>query len=437
MLKQTALKLIFTSLLALGLCACASHEPLAIQNDALHYTTSGETNLWLVMGEDFKMNHYQNEPAVQKQIQWYIANEGHLETTADRATPYVYYVLQEIKKRKMPSELALLPVVESNYNPFAYSSAGAAGLWQMMPKTATGLEVEQNWWYDGRRDIYDSTDAALGYLQYLNKMYDGDWLLTIAAYNCGFGAVNNAIKYNKAHNLPTDFWHLKLPRETRDYVPKFLAVSTILANPGEYPIEWPTVKVAPFLAPVSVGGQIDLAKAAKLAEISSEEIHRLNPGFNRWATEPDGERLLIIPADKIEIFTANLKKLPSAERVTWNRYIVKSGDTLGKIAQSYHTSSSLISEINNLKNNIIRPKQVLLIPLSTTSLSKSQLRYIENYLRTNTQPYNIPYTVQTGDNLNRIAKRFHIDMKKLKEANHLTSDLLRPGQIIAIPPSNQ
>jgi membrane-bound lytic murein transglycosylase D len=437
MFKQTALKLIFTSLFALGLCACASHEPLTIQNGALHYTTSGETNLWLVMGKDFKMNHYQDEPAVEKQIQWYMDNVVYLEKTADSATPYVYYVLQEIKKRKMPSELALLPVVESNYNPFAYSNVGAAGLWQMMPKTATGLDIQQNWWYDGRRDIYDSTDAALNYLQELNERYDGNWLLTIAAYNCGFGTVNNAIKYNKEHHLPTDFWHLNLPRETREYVPKFLAVSIILANPREYPIEWPAVKLAPFLAPVSVGSQIDLAKAAKLADISAEEIHRLNPGFNRWATEPDGDHLLIIPADKVAIFTENLKKLPSAERVTWNRYIVKSGDTLGKIAQSYHTSISLIAEINSLKNNIIRPKQVLLIPLSTTSLSKSQLRSIENYLRMNTKPNNIPYTVQSGDNLGAIAKRFHTTVNILKDINHLTSNTLRPGQIIAIPPGNK
>lgn len=416
--------LVFLVCIAVNSCSIFDPDPLSDINEPLYYKTHGNSNIWPLLGRDLNMNHYSDRPEVETRINWYMQHKGYLQRVAKRGSPYVFYILQELKQRNMPSEIALLPIIESGYNPFAYSNAGAAGLWQMMPGTASGLSLRQNWWYDGRRDIYASTNAALNYIQYLAKEFNNDWLLVLAAYNSGDGTVQRAIKLNKAKGLPTDFWHLDLPSQTQQYVPNLLAIATILANPDQYPINWPTTKLAPFLTPVSVGSQIDLAKAAKLADISIEELYTLNPGYNRWATDPDGKHILLIPTEKAELFRNNLAKLPKEERVTWRRYQVKSGDTLGSIADKFETNVTLIKSVNNLKNNIIHVGQILLIPHAKKSFAHIVIEEIHHYLnhqRDLPGPNRVIHVVQPGESLWNIARRYHLKIPQIRYWNQLKS----------------
>lgn len=414
-----------------GGCSIFNPDPLADDTGTLYYSTHGSSNLWPLLGRDLKLNHYTNRPEVKARIKWYMRNKSYLERVAKRGSPYVYYILQQLKKRHLPSELALLPIIESGYDPFAYSVAGAAGLWQMMPGTASGMSIRQNWWYDGRRDIYASTNAALDYLQYLHKEFHGDWLLALAAYNSGNGTVENAIKANKAKGLPTDFWHLQLPSQTQQYVPNLLAISAILATPNQYPVAWPTTKLAPFVTAVKVGSQIDLAKAAELAGISLKELYALNPGFNRWATDPNGEHVLLVPADKAAAFKINLAKLPKAQRVTWERYKVRSGDTLGGIAHKFSTSIFLLQEINNLPSNVVHVGQTLLIPKAKKSFAKTVLEEIKHYIhhqRDLPGPNRVVHVVQPGDSVWKIAHNYKLSMRDIRYWNQLKPNVpLKPG----------
>ena len=435
MLKKILTQILCIGLVSLSLSACSifNPDPLSSDNGSLYYNTHGSSNLWPLLGEDLKMNHYSGRTEVQNRIKWYMHNKSYLEKVAKRGSPYVYYILQELKQRHMPSELALLPIIESGFDPFAYSDAGAAGLWQMMPGTASGLSIRQNWWYDGRRDIYASTNAALSYLQTLAKEFNNNWLLVLAAYNSGDGTVEKAIQLNKSKGLPTDFWDLALPAQTQQYVPNLLAIATILANPKQYPMTWPTTKLAPFITPVQVGSQIDLAKAAKLAGISIEELYTLNPGFNRWATDPAGEHILLVPTEKAQAFKDNLDKLPKADRVTWQRYTVKSGDSLGGIAKKFSTSVLLIQNINNIHNNLIHINQVLLIPRAKRSFAHTVLDQIKHYIHQQRDlpgPNRVVHVVQPGESLWKIARDYHLQIRQIRFWNQL-----KPRQTIT--PGNE
>ena len=230
----------------------------------------------------------------------------------------MYHVVTEVEARGMPLEFALLPVVESAYEPFAYSVSRAAGLWQFIPGTGVRFGLKQDWWYDGRRDVIESTRAALDYLQALHDQFDGDWLLAIAAYNVGEAWVQRAIDYNRAHGRPTDFWHLKLPAETRAYVPKLLAMKRLMAEPERYGLEFAAIPNEPYFAVIDTGSQIDLKVAAQLAGTSYDELVALNPGFNRWATDPDGPHRMLVPIDNADAFEAALQTLAPEERVRYD-----------------------------------------------------------------------------------------------------------------------
>ena len=435
------LKLGLIGLLALLIMGCSSTDPLAKDDGSLTYRihnptaiiNSSSNNLWLLVGRDMHMNHYPEQPAVQTQIQWYMLHTDFLERSANRADPYVYYILQQIKQRQMPSEFVLLPFLESGYNPFAHSGAGAAGLWQMMPSTALGFSLRENWWYDGRRDFYTSTQAALDYLQYLHTLFHGDWLLALAAYNCGEGTVSSAIRYNQRHELPTDFWNLDLPEQTRIYVPSLFALAIIVANPHQYPVAWPPTKVAPAVASVPVGSQIDLDKAAQMAGISVNEIYYLNPGCTRWATDPNGDHTIIIPADKIDEFEANLAKLPPDERISWETYTVKPGDNLNKVANKLHVSTSLLQKVNELKNHILHAGRVLLVPKANQHGADPLNSATQPVNRTLCAPLPEIYIVRRSDSLQRIARTHHVDVRNLIFWNHLKAKQeLKPGTRLII-----
>ncbi len=411
--------------LAVSLAGCAA--PGDYYQDAQGKT---QTNVWPNLRHNFKLDTYSTKPAVQKQIKWYMAHKAYLALVAKRGAPYIYYIEQQVKQRHLPSELVLLPIIESAYNPFNYSGVGAAGLWQFMPGTASGFSVRQDWWYDGRRDVFASTKAALDYMAYLNQFFNGDWLLTIAAYNSGEGTVDNAIKHNEKLGLPTDFWHLKLPAQTQVYVPKFLALATIVGNPDKYPIDWPPTPNAPYFTIVTVHSQMNLALAAQMAGISLKEFYQLNPGFNRWASDPDGPHRIVIPSDKTMLFKEQLKKLPTAPKVTWRRYVVQPGDDIGSIAKHHDTNSALVKKINDMSSNVIHVGQGLLIPANAEALSTAVINSVKHYIHNGPVlpgPRRVLYTVQKNDNLWTIAKAYNVSIRDLMFWNHMR----RPEEIHA------
>lgn len=319
-------------------------------------------NLWQDIQQDFQLPDYEQHPAVQNQIRWYVTHPKLFNRICTRAAPYIYYVKEELKKNDMPSELALLPVIESSYDPFVYSRRGAAGIWQIMPFTANQLGLKRSWWYDGRKDVYSSTKAALNYLHYLHEYFHGDWLLAMAAYDSGEGTISNAIKRNYRQNRNTDFWSLRLSQETTNYVPRLLAVVSILRHREKYPLELPEIKNEPYFKKVTVHSQISLRQAAELANVTLRELSVLNPGFSRLATDPRGPHRLLLPVNNASIFKANLAQLPEPEHFSWIRHQIKRGETLAKIARMYGTSISFIKRLNNLRSHYAPPGRHLLVP---------------------------------------------------------------------------
>ena len=235
------------------------------------------------------------QPAVDRELALYRSQPDLLDRTFRRGARYLHYIVTEIEKRGMPMELALLPVVESAFNPLAYSRSRASGLWQFMPRTGRHYGLEQTWWLDERRDVIESTQAALSYLQYLHDYFEGDWLLAIAAYNGGEGTVSSAVRRNQERGRPTDFWSLDLRAETRNYVPKLLAISRIVRDPQAYGLQFAAIPNQPYFEVVDPGRQVHLGDAADLAGITREDMFALNPAYNRMTTPPDGPHRLLLP----------------------------------------------------------------------------------------------------------------------------------------------
>lgn len=418
-------------------------------------------NLWDVLREEFTLPHYEENQAVQERVEWFMNNQDFLLRAASRAAPYLHYILQQVRKKHLPAELVLLPIVESGYNPFAVSNVGATGIWQMMPATASGLGVKQDWWYDGRRDVISSTRGALNYLAYLQSFFDGNWLLAIAAYNTGEGNILSAMKRNMRDGLDTDFWSLPVAQETRDYVPSLLALAIIISNPDQYPVYFPPVRNAPYLAQVDVGSQINLKYAAELAGISYNKMQQLNPGFNHASTSSRGPYKLVLPIENVEQFTENLTRTPLNRQIDWQHYRVKSGDTLASIAKKHSTTVAAIKKLNHLSKKSVRRGADLLLPNQAqtnkvvaeketkkpfslkTFIIKSKYAQSEEeaseQLASNEnghyalQPGDTIYMVREHDTLDSIARRFHINRQALQAVNQLSTAKVKPGLQIIIP----
>lgn len=417
-------------------------------------------NLWDALRQEFTLPHYEDNPRVQAQIEWFMNNQDFLYRSAMRASPYLYYILQQVRKRHLPAEVALLPVFESSFNPFAYSPAGAAGIWQMMPGTASGYGIKQNWWYDGRRDVLASTNAALNYLAYLGEFFDGNWLYAIAAYNTGEGNVVSAIKRNASIGNSTDFWSLPVAQETQDYIPKLLALATIVSHPDIYPVQLPYVRNAPYLAQIDIGTQIDLQHAADLAGLSFKDLKHLNPGYNRIATDPIGPSKLVLPIEAVEQFSENLEKFPTYQQTNWAHYKIKSSENLRMVAKKFNTTPAELQKINPelASNHHLKRGTNILIPKSGTSISKTILDSAPiQYVSSDSDSYHLKhkihqavshthpdqytlqpgdtlYMVRDGDDIEHVAKRFHTSASTLLEANNLgPGTALIPGEQLIIP----
>ena len=378
------------------------------------------------------------DPALDAELNWFVARPDYLDRVFSRSQSYLYYIVEALERRGMPLDLALLPVVESAFDPFAYSHGRAAGLWQIIPGTGRRLGLKQNWWFDARRDVPESTRAALDYLQYLNDLFEGDWLLAIAGYNSGEGNVTRAIRRAEAAGQPADFWHIKryLPRETRTYVPRLLALSQLVSAPGEHDLTLPVIPDEPYFTIVETDGQIDMALAAELADLPTEELYRLNPGVNRWATDPDGPHRMLVPVAHAGGFAAALVHLGAQERVRWSRHRVRAGDTLGQLAFAYRTTPSVLKQVNGLRSDMIRIGQNLMVPHAVKDLGHytqtvdARTERIQNRAREGERS---SYVVQAGDSLWSISRRYDVAVRELARWNAMApGDLLQVGRQLVV-----
>ncbi len=381
-----------------------------------------ENDIWGLIRGGFRLNGYE-QPRVNTELNWYASHSQYQDRVSTRATPFLYFILQELQKRDMPTEIALLPIVESAFQAFANSPGGAAGIWQFMPATAKRYGLEMNWWYDGRRDVYASTVAALEFLLDLQDHYNGDWLLALAAYNTGQGTVDRSIQENIKAGKKTQFWDLDLPKETRDYVPKLLAIASILADPDAFNIQLRRIPVEPYFEQVYTDGQLDLALAADLAGIQIEELFALNPAFNRWATPPQGPHYLLLPRSKADRFRANLAALDPHHRVQWKRHRVAPGETLERIAVRHHTTTNFLKEVNQLASTTVQAHDILIIPVANAALAGGVLtaafrkQRLEESARGGEK---IKHVVARGDTLWDIARKYDVDINELAAWNEMS-----------------
>jgi membrane-bound lytic murein transglycosylase D len=396
-------------------------------------------DVWERVRTGFQLDQPDGYRRIDREVRWFVRNQDYLDRVAGRASRYLYHIMEEVNNRAMPAELALLPIVESAYDPFAYSHGRAMGLWQFIPSTGRLFGLQKNWWYDGRRDVQAATGAALDFLQELHTEFDGDWLLALAAYNSGAGKVRSAVKHNQRLGKPIDFWSLKLLPETRSYVPRLLAIARLVADPALFQVKFSEIPDQPYWVQVDTGSQIDLTLAARLAEISVEELYLLNPGFSRWATLPQGPHKLLIPVSQHKIFQQNLAGLEPDKRVGWQRHIIQPGENLGLIAWKYKTTVSTIQQANGLSGTVIRAGSSLLIPSALQGQESYKLSRDERLKTTQTGLQNkygrapLKYTVVDGDNLWDISRKHNISFRALAKWNGLaTTDLLLPGTQLSI-----
>ena len=401
-------------------------------------STVVQTDLWQRMRDGFRLSHATDRKRVMDELKWYVNHPEYVERVTKRAAPHLHYIIEELEKRGLPLEFALLPIVESAYDPFAYSHSRAAGLWQFIPGTARVYGLKIDWWYDGRRDVRASTKAAIDYLEYLHNMLGEDWLLALAAYNAGQGNVLSSIRASKLPADEVNFWSLKVFRETYTYVPRLLAISELINHPDRYHMTLPDVANKPYWEVVETMGQLDLNKAAELADVSSKEIYILNAGFNQWATHPDGPHELIIPVGKVDVFRERVSELPPTERLAWQRHKVSYGESLGAIANRYRTTVDTIRSANDIRGNLIRAGESLMIPAASPdadyamSLS-SRLATKQQTLETHYGSEPITYIVKPGDSFWEIAHKFDVGMRELAKWNGMgTTGLLHPGTELKI-----
>ncbi len=392
-------------------------------------------DLWEAMRREFGLPASNNK-RVEVQRNWYARHPDYMRRVSQRAGRYAAYILQQVKARDMPAEIALLPVVESAYDPFAYSHGRAAGLWQFIPGTGKRFGLKQDWWYDGRRDLIESTRAALDYLEYLHKHFDGDWLLALAAYNSGEGTVRKAVRRNRKKGKSISFWDLDLPRETRAYVPKLIALKQLVNSPEKYGVALEPVGVQPPFDIIKTGGQIDLAIAAELAGTDLDTLYRFNPGFNQWATPPKGPHRLLIPHPQAGQFRDGIAALPLEKRIQWVRHKVARGQTLSHIARRYHTTVDALKAANQIRGHSIRAGKYLVVPVSSTGQENYRLSASQRLNRKQSasrKGQRTQHIVNRGDTFWDLSRQYKVSMRKLAAWNGMApGDPLKVGQKLVI-----
>lgn len=415
---------------------------------------SASTEIWGRVREQFHLNAPTSMPSMQKQIRKLTRSQEYINELAQNASPYLYFILEEVEKRGMPSEIALLPMIESTYNPHAASHVGAAGLWQLMPALGRLHGLKQNSYYDGRKDIYESTKVALDHLEYLHKKFNGNWLLALAAYNSGETRVMSAIRINRMQSKGTDFWSLKLPKETSEFVPKLLALAALIKSPKQYGVSLPSIPNRQVFTRINTGRAMDIAHAAKLVDVSETQLRKLNPGLHKRHMNPNGPFNLVVPVKGAKQFAPQARttktvtsvstttKVTAASKanittvkqptVTTNdstRYQIKRGDNIEKIAKRFNTTPKAIQQLNGLPNDVVVIGKVLQIPTRNSASATTPQK-----TTTSTAKYHV---VKKGESLPLISEKHHLPLKELLSLNGLSSQstIIHPGQRLKVSAS--
>jgi membrane-bound lytic murein transglycosylase D len=440
-------------------------------------------DLWERIRDDLTFAIPKSYGDIDRYRKRFVNNQYTVNRLSKSGQRYLFHTVKRAEELGVPVELALLPFVESEFDPYAQSLYGAAGIWQFLPATGREWGLKTNWWYDGKRDVIASTEAALNFLIYLHQKFDNDWLLAIAAYNAGPGRVNRAIRENKRKGMATDFWSLRLPKETSAYVPKLLVLCELIKDPSGFGVTLPSIANRPYFTKIETPGQVDLMQAADLAGMTPEAIYELNPGFSQWATDPSGPHYLLLPTGVADRFLIQLLSLEEVELVQWDRYKIKRGDTLTRIAKQYSIEVPVLMEINQMDSDIIYANQEIMVPrgpawvktfvpkartyevvkgdtfwgiskkfgvtiqdislwndlgLTTPLQIGQEIKIFSKYERVrgktpNKKTRTLLYPVKSGDTLSRIGARFGIGVKELQEWNELKSpERIYPGQVIKI-----
>ena len=358
---------------------------------------------------------------VDREIEWFINNKAFLYRSITRAKPFLYHILKELERNNLPFELALLPIVESGYQPYAYSPSKAAGIWQFIPPTAKEYGLSRNWWYDGRRDIMQSTKAAAHFLRDMHRHFDKDWLLAIASYNTGAGKVGRSIKKLKVLNGKPSFWDLDLPRETEVYVPKLLALRDIISNPSSYGIKLPNIKNKPYVNLVSIEYPIDFYTFSIISNVSEKELYALNPGFNTWYFLPSFQDRVFLPSSKIKEFKKRYKEVTKFIFSKKTHLIVK-GDSLSRISKKYNVSIKAIKKVNNLKSNVIILGKKLKLPKNTALSDVDSIKIDGKKYIISQKSFKYNHIVKRYDNWYKIARMYNVSLSKLLKWNKATKE---------------
>ena len=402
--------------------------------------TSETDDLFQRIRNGFSMPDISNDLVLSHQ-QWYLNRPDYLRRMVERSGRYMHHIVEEIEKRGMPTELALLPMVESAYNPMALSRSKASGLWQFIPSTGKHFNLDQDWWKDERRDIVASTAAALDYLQTIYEMH-GDWQLALASYNWGEGAVGRAIAKNQAQGQPTDYQSLTMPNETKNYVPKLQALKNIFSSPALMAqLDLPVIPNQPYFATVTKTADIDVKVAAQLADMPVQEFVALNPSHNRPVIKSDTP--LVIPADKVDTFMSNLEahELSNKPLSLWQAYTMQRGDRLDKVAARFGMTTANLKAINGItRRTKVRPGFTLLVARQqdqaeaqeATTLAASEPQAADDDKTAAIKSTTHYYTVRKGDTLATIARKADLSISDIKRMNGLKSNRLHAGQKLAL-----
>ena len=395
------------------------------------------SSVWERITHSFELEDCRNHEINLQWARWYAERPDYMARIFKRAQPWAYYIAEELERRNMPGELALLPIVESAYDPFAYSRGRALGTWQFISDTGRRYGLKQNWWYDGRRDVYSSTTAALDYLAAMQVMFDGDWLLALAGYNSGEGRVDRAVKRNLRSGKPGDFWSISLPRETRGYVPKLLGLACIFQYPEEFNFTIAPTPDKPVIAAVDVGYQADLVLVSQMAGVPIDQMFTLNPGYNRWATSPDGPYHVVLPVDKADQLRTALEATEASSLMKWDEVVVERGDSLSSLASRHHVPVEVLRTANNVNGDMIRVGQRLRLPRDDQLLvdplyaqAATELAKLQSGLFAADR---VTHRVRSGESLSVIARRYQVSVQDLQRWNNISDPrTLRAGRNIVV-----
>ncbi|RKP51236.1 transglycosylase SLT domain-containing protein [Trinickia fusca] len=455
------MRFIFSALLVLTLAACASQGPTAnpssdastqqaapdslrttaakqtidVDNSSVEQLTSADADLWGRIRRGFQLTDLQSD-LVDMQANWYAQRPDYVQRMTERSQKYLYYIVEELESRHMPTELALLPFIESAYNPQALSVAKAAGMWQFVPGTGRTYNLKQNMWQDERRDVLASTGAALDYLSRLHDMF-GDWYLALAAYNWGEGNVQRAVARNQAAGLPTDYQSLRMPNETRNYVPKLQAVKNIIMNPQAFGLTLPSIPNHPYFVTVTTSHDIDVTMAAKLANMTPEEFRALNPSFSKpvilGATQPQ----ILLPFDNASAFERNLKSY-DGQLSSWTTYTVTERTRPAALAEKIGVDADTLMSVNKIPVGMrLKPGSTLVVPRSDDDADEDISADVAESAVLAMEP-DVPDTrkmlirVRRKQSMSAIAARYGVSVAQLKSWNKTHRDMAAPGQVIVL-----